>query len=581
MERVTQTPDLDDAPAPVTDEPVIYGPVTDDDVEAESLRPLPVGEPLVLRQRLQSTIERLQDGPPKDRLTSWVVTLAITLFAFGLRLWHLDFPKKVVFDETYYPKDAWGLLHKGFEYDLVEKSNDLLAAGQTTALFKQPPCGRSNAIDGICSAYVVHPPLGKWIIASGEWLFGMNSWGWRVPSAVFGSLMILLVIRLARRLGRSTMVGAIAGILLCFDGLQFVMSRTGLLDIFQATFLVAAVAAIAADRDWFRNKLADHLVATDQADLGGRYGPSLWVRPWRIVAGVMFGCAIAVKWNSIYALAALGVLTVLWDVSARRLAGARRKSWWALLGDGLPAFLWMVILAVPVYMASWIGWFRTAGGWDRQWAVNPDNAGSVLSKLPNWLGSWLQYHREVYQFHTGDFINNAKHTYEANPAGWLIMARPIGIDAQNGIKPGEQGCEAVNDTCLRVISGLGTPILWWLCLAALVAGIIYWVAERDWRFGLPITAALAMYLPWFQYTERPLFFFYAICIIPFTTVCLALCLGKLIGSVGDPNRQRNSWIASSLVGAVALNFAFFFPIYTDQLITRKQWQLRMWFGSWI
>ena len=37
------------------------------------------------------------------------------------------------------------------------------------------------------------------------------------------------------------------------------MSRIALLDIFQATFAVAGVAALVADRDWFRHRLADHL----------------------------------------------------------------------------------------------------------------------------------------------------------------------------------------------------------------------------------------------------------------------------------------------------------------------------------
>ena len=617
MGRVTQTPEPD---ATSTNDPgpdagtrtIVYGPVVpeeaptnedpagatsaDGDQETAAAgpsAPLPVGEPRVRRERQLTTIERLQDGPPKETLVGWLATLGVTLFALGLRLWHLDFPRKIVFDETYYPKDAWALLKYGYEYDFLPEDsgvnvNDRIAAGDLSALWKtvdaSEPCARANSIDGICSGYVVHPPLGKWLIASGEAVFGLTPWGWRLPSAIFGALMIFLVIRLARRLGRSTLVGIMAGLLLTFDGLQFVMSRVGLLDIFQATFLVAAVAAVAADRDWFRHKLADHLVAIDQPDLDGKFGPALWFRPWRVVAGIMFGCAIAVKWNSLYLLAAMGVLSVLWDVSARRLAGARASSWWALLRDGIPAFVWMVVLAVPVYMASWLGWFRTDGGWDRHWASNPDNAGSMLSTahgMPNWLGSWLAYHREMYEFHTGDFINGVSHVYEAHPAGWLVMARPIGIDAQNGIKAGEQGCEAVNDTCLRVISGLGTPLLWWFALAALIAAAIYWVAGRDWRFGLPIVSAMAMYLPWFQHTERPLFFFYAVCIIPFTAIVLALVLGKLIGSVDDPDRRRNSWIASSVVGLVALNFAFFWPIYTDQLMTRKQWQLRMWFGSWI
>ena len=584
---MTRTPEQDDTITdPRPEGSVVYGPVSPDladpvDGSHPPLLPLPVGEPLVVDRPLLTTIERLQDGPAKSGLVGWVVTIAITLFALGLRLYHLDFPRKLIFDETYYPKDAWALLNFGFEHDFVGEANAQIATGNLGALFVQGPCSRPNAVDDICSAYVVHPPLGKWLIASGEAVFGMNSWGWRVPSAVFGALMIFLVIRLAARLGRSMLVGAIAGLLLCFDGLQFVMSRTGLLDIFQATFVVAAVAAIAADRDWFRHRLAKHLLKIGQPDLAGRFGPALWWRPWRIVAGVMFAGSIAVKWNSVYALAAIGLLTVCWDVSARRLAGARGNSWWALLRDGIPAFFSMVVLAIPVYMATWIGWFRTTAGWDRNWTLNEANQGSVLADLPNWLGSWLAYHRSMYEFHTGDFINNATHVYEAHPAGWLVMARPIGIDAQNDIQPGQQGCEAVGDTCLRVITALGTPTLWWFAAAALIAGIIYWVAGRDWRFGLPIVAAMAMYLPWFQHTERPLFFFYAVCIIPFTVVILALVLGKLLGAAGDADRKRNSWIVSSVVGVVALNFAFNWPIYTDELLTRRQWQLRMWFGSWI
>ena len=60
------------------------------------------------------------------------------------------------------------------------------------------------------------------------------------------------------------------------------------------------------------------------------------------------------------------------------------------------------------------------------------------------------------------------------------------------------------------------------------------MAGRDWRFGTPAALALSTYLPWFAYTERSLFFFYAITIVPFTAICLALCLGQILGPPGDP-----------------------------------------------
>jgi len=138
-------------------------------------------------------------------------------------------------------------------------------------------------------------------------------------SCVFGALLVFLTVRMARRLSRSTLVGAIAGVLLTFDGLAFTMSRIALLDIFQATFVLAAVAALIADRDWFRSHLARYLRTNNMESLQGAYGPLALLRPWRLVAGVMFGAACAVKWNSIYVVAVFGVLTVAWDIGARRL----------------------------------------------------------------------------------------------------------------------------------------------------------------------------------------------------------------------------------------------------------------------
>src|SRR5690606_12548803 len=144
--------------------------------------------------------------------------------------------------------------------------------------------------------------------------------GWRFPSLVFGCLTLMIVIRLVRRLSRNTMIGALAGVLLMFDGLSFVMSRIGLLDVFLGFFLVAAVACLLADRDWSRARLARHLMANRLTDLGGTFGPVQWFRPWRIGAGVLFGLACGTKWNGLYVLAAFAVLSLAWDIGARKLA---------------------------------------------------------------------------------------------------------------------------------------------------------------------------------------------------------------------------------------------------------------------
>ncbi len=519
-----------------------------------------------------STIERLRDGQSelRDRLAGWVVTISITVIAFLIRLVNIGYPNKVIFDETYYPKDAWTLWKFGYERDwpAAEVANSKIVAGDVN-IFKDS------------AEFVVHPPVGKWLIGLGEQLFGMNSFGWRFMPLVFGALLVFITIRMARRLSRSTMVGAIAGILLTLDGLAFVMSRIGLLDIFQAFFLVAAVSCLIADRDWYRHRLADRLEGLGVPDFGGRFGPMVWLRPWRLAAGVLFGLAIGTKWNSLFMLAAMGVLCVLWDVGARRLAGSDWRSWFALLADGVPAFVRLVVVSALVYVLSWSGWLLTSGGYGRDWgAQNPDHPWTV--HLGTMWASFLNYQQDIYNFHTGDYIRGVTHPYEAHPIGWLIMARPIGIDAVNDIKPGVDGCAATgDDTCIRVISGMGTPVLWWLAAIALVVAIIWWLGGRDWRFGVPVIAAMSIYLPWFASADRPLFFFYAICIIPFTVTLLAMVFGLIIGPADSPNRRRGAIIVGVLMALVAANFAFIYPVLTDQLMLYKDWLARMWLRSWI
>jgi dolichyl-phosphate-mannose-protein mannosyltransferase len=364
------------------------------------------------------------------------------------------------------------------------------------------------------------------------------------------------------------------------DGLAFVMSRTALLDIFVAFFLVAGVSCLAADRDWFRNRLADYLERSELPDLGGRFGPALVVRPWRLAAGVCFGLALGSKWNAVYVLAAFALLSLAWDVGARRLAGAGRRSGLAVLRDGIPAFVSLVVLAGVVYLGSWASWFATSGGYDRDWGANNPQARTVQLFGAS-LASWLHYQKDIWNFHTGDFINNAEHAYRAGPAGWLVVARPIGIDAVNDIKPGTDGCVGP-DNCIRVISGLGTPALWWVAVFALVAAAILWVGGRDWRFGVPVVGVLSAWLPWFAHNDRPLFFFYAIAIIPFSTMAVALCIGRLLGDARAGDRRMVAAIVSgAFVALVAANFAYIYPVLTDELLPYRSWLSRMWFRTWI
>ncbi|HEX9624008.1 MAG TPA: phospholipid carrier-dependent glycosyltransferase, partial [Streptosporangiaceae bacterium] len=150
----------------------------------------------------------------------WVGPLLVTVFGAVLRFGRLGVPHAIVFDETYYVPDAYGILRHGVEIKHVKNAPALLAHGST------------HILAGTGSEYVAHPPLGKIMIAAGEWLFGLTPFGWRFAVAVAGSLAILMTARIVRRMTHSTLLGCTAGMLLALDGLEFVLSRTAILDIF-------------------------------------------------------------------------------------------------------------------------------------------------------------------------------------------------------------------------------------------------------------------------------------------------------------------------------------------------------------
>ena len=154
-------------------------------------------------------------------------------------------PDKLVFDEVYY----------------VDGARDLLANGVEVTDSKPE--------------FVVHPPVGKWLIAMGIKLFGDDPMGWRISAAFFGVLSILLIFIVARKLFNSDFLALLAAALVSIDGLHVVMSRTALLDIFLMTFLLGAFLAL----------------------LNENY----------LLLAVLLGLALGTKWSALYFIMAVGI----------------------------------------------------------------------------------------------------------------------------------------------------------------------------------------------------------------------------------------------------------------------------------
>jgi dolichyl-phosphate-mannose--protein O-mannosyl transferase len=420
-----------------------------------------------------------------------IAPILIAIASFVLRIINLGLPKGFIFDEVYYVDGARDLLKYGVE------------------------------VSGSNPEFIVHPPVGKWLIASGIKLFGDNEFGWRFASAVFGTLLILLFARLVHVLFYSPLLTALGAALMALDGLLLVHSRTALLDLFLTFFTILGVF--------------------------------LWHRNRHIWAGIAFGLAIGCKWSAIYFVALIGLLAVYRILVAHDI----RKS----LKPIVAKFAQYGLLPVFVYTLTWIGWFVSDRGWSRQWSSNP-------------LASWFHYHSEMLNFHTG---LTEQHPYQANPWSWLIMGRPTSF-----FYASPQGCEAKD--CAQEVLALGTPILWWVGTIAIAVVIGYWIKSlllrrSDSALNIVVLGMAAGYLPWFAMQQRTAFSFYAIIFEPFMIVAIVYCAKLLLDSGLKPVVSQS--IVGGIFALILLCFLFFIPLFTGQIITYEDWRLRMWFESWI
>ena len=369
--------------------------------------------------------------------------------------------------------------------------------------------------------FVVHPPIGKWCIALGIKIFGDSEFGWRIAAAVAGTLIILIAARLAHELFYSPFLTAITAALMAFDGLLLVHSRTALLDLFLTLFILIAAYF------WFRRQY--------------------WY------SGIFFGLALATKWSALYFIALFALVTLFRLLKATPVKESLRE-----VGIRILQF---AFLPLGIYLTSWAGWLFSDRGWNRDYASNP-------------LASLFYYHKQMLDFHTSLV---EKHSYQANPWGWLIMKRPTSFFYES-----PRGCGSTS--CSQEVLALGTPVLWWSATIALLFLIGLWAWQFyqrsiDKKLTFILLGVIAGYLPWFFFQKRTTFSFYAIVFEPFLVLAIVYCAKLFIDKSKNPANAQV--IILGFVAVVFLNFVFFLPIYLGEVITYAQWQMRMWFVSWI
>ena len=481
--------------------------------------------------------------------TSVMVIAALT------RLWNLGYPSKLVFDETYYAKDALTLSLEGHEKSWPEGADFAFQSGDVSGYLGD-------------AAFVVHPPLGKWLIASGMWLTGPDqSTGWRLSTAILGIATVALLMLVAFKLFRSIALSILAGFFLAVDGLAITLSRTALLDASLTFFLVLGFWLFLIDQEKSRLRITRAIEESKNS--------ILVFRPWLILAGVALGAASSIKWSGLYLLAGIGLYVVFSESLLRKNSGEHNWLRQGVLFQGSYSFVSLIPTALATYLLTWSGWIFGTGGYFRNWATENPPTG-IFGLLPDWMISLWNYHELIYGFH----VNLTKeHPYEANPLGWLVGLRPTAFFYET-YPLGSNGCQ-ITEGCSSAITALGNPFIWIGSAAALVYISYRYARHRERVLGLVLLGTVSLYLPWIVLSERTVFQFYVVSFQPWLILGLVLAVQQL--------RRRLLLTSKTLANATTIGFVslvfgasiFFYPVNTGMYLPFELWQLRMWLPSWV
>ena len=482
-----------------------------------------------------------------------------------------------VFDEVYFPVDALKNL-KGIDY------------------------------------FDPEPPLTKLIIAGGISWLGFNPLGWRIMSAILGSLVIGILYFLARRLWRrSRLFPALAALFFSLDGLELVESRTGVIDVIAVFFVMLAFwmfllhwhARTPAQWRWtlYLTALASGLGLACKADMVPGVAVMVvlligrWLRP-RL--RVRWGVGGAARW----------ILPPAPDdpeeASRRTMVRQLRWSWHYLGALVVILFLfyasffryWTIAHTLYVNFANPGGPTATCTGLVEKASVCHLPVAMPLSEfhigqVDFWLPTGFNLGQTVADVEWNSLGSlsyqatlKATHPFASPFYSWPLDAHPVLFYATyNGNGVSTVGGQTVSNYAW--ISDMGNPAVFWLGLLALAWCLYLLVRRRDRVAGFILLAYLFDWLLLWSWPSRILFFYEYIEALPFVCLALAYLCTRLLRArvVLQLDRARLGGLSLAPVGgavvlAVVLCFAYFYPLWTGQPISSSDFFQHIWVSGW-
>jgi len=369
-------------------------------------------------------------------------------------------PKRIcgfVFDEVYFPVDA--------AKDLAQPAVDY---------------------------FDPEPPLAKLLMAPPLRIAGFNSGAWRTTTVLAGSVLVGLVYLIARRLrrGGDRFFPIAAATFICFDGLAFVESRTGVIDMIAIMF--AALLWYAFLLHW-------------QARTRRQWTATLYLLA--LCAGLAFGA----KLTALAPAAVAGVLILgrfleplAYELvpslrSIRSGRGGDAVMWRDAAGGARAAlhYVFAVVLVLVVFSACWARYMtiehKTVYHFDdctQESGLHLASTGDA--KIP-WthIGSVrvpdvvtaerniIEVMRAGLEYHSAECHG---HPYASDWYTWPVVFHPVLFYADY-----KSNTTAAGAAERGWISDMGNPAVWWLAIPALL--FCLWRAVGGSRAGPLVVAA--------------------------------------------------------------------------------------------
>lgn len=370
------------------------------------------------------------------RLNPKIILVIILLFSYSVRLWRLSFPAEYYFDEVYHAFTAEAYARndpRGYEW------------------------WHTSPVEGTAYEWL-HPPVSKLFMGLSIYLLGDNSFAWRLPSAVFGTLVILATYLLAKALSKKESLALLAAFIVSLDGLLLTQSRIAMNDAFVTFFMLMAFYCY-----WlFNTKIA----ASKKSDNHKAIGALL-------LSGIFTGLAVSSKWSGVFVLPVIGLWELYETILKKKLY--RLQLWPALV-------IIFGVIPACLYVLSYAQFFLQ---------------GHTLEQFKH-------LHDQIWWYQTN---LDATHPYQSRPWQWMLNLKPVWYFVQ------------YQDATVANIYALANPAIAWIGLFAIGWNLVRGITKQTNRLFMVI-AYFSVWIFWWV-SPRIMFFYHYLPAIPLLSIAIS------------------------------------------------------------